>query len=84
MTDEKKGLTEEQEKKCREATQQAIKEILDDAGNAAYVKGAVAHFIAGLQAEGKTLKPEEYAVNGVFIGYSLCLMNKGGGIDGNT
>lgn len=78
------GLTKEQEAKCSEATQQAIKEILEDVGSAAFIKGAVAHLIAGLQAEGKTLKPEEYAVQGCFIGYALCLMNKRGFSDGNT
>lgn len=80
----KKELTEVQIEQMKKLEAQALNELVNDKGNAAFLNGAIQQFINNLKTQNKECEPAAYMMSGAIIGYTLCLINRGGEGIGNS
>ncbi len=77
-------LTEQQIEHFRRLNAQAMKEVMTDKGNIAFLNGSIKKFIDDLKEQNKECEPAAYMMSGAIMGYTLCLYNKGGEGDGSS
>ena len=77
-------LTEQQIEHFRRLNAQAMKEVMTDKGNIAFLNGSIKKFIVDLKEQNKECEPAAYMMSGAIMGYTLCLNNKGGEGDGSS
>lgn len=77
-------LTEQQIEHFRRLNAQAMKEVMTDKGNIAFLNASIKKFIDDLKEQNKECEPAAYMMSGAIMGYTLCLYNKGGEGDGSS
>lgn len=77
-------LTEKQIEHFRKLNAQAMKEVMTDKGNIAFLNASIKKFTDDLKAQNKECEPAAYMMSGAIMGYTLCLYNKGGEGDGSS
>ncbi len=80
----KEELTQKQIEEMKAFEAQALNELVNDKGNAAFLNGAIQKFTNDVKAQNKECEPAAYMMSGAIIGYTLCLINRGGEGIGNS
>lgn len=76
-------LTEEQIEQITKIQAYATNQIMSNKGNISFLQNAIDKFVQDLKEQNKECEPKAYMMAGAIIGYSLCLINKGGVESGN-
>ena len=69
-------LTEQQIEHLKKLNAQAVKEVMTDKGNIAFLNSSIKKFIDDLKEQNKDCEPAAYMMSGAIMGYTLCLYNK--------
>lgn len=77
----KTELTEKEIEEFRNVQAQAMNELLGDKGNVAFLHASINKFIEDMKTENRECEPAAYMMSGAVIGYTLCKLNNGGGVD---
>lgn len=69
-------LTEQKIEHFRRLNAQAMKEVMTDKGNIAFLNASIKKFIDDLNAQSNECEPAAYMMSGAIMGYTLCLYSK--------
>lgn len=79
----KEELTQKQIEEMKAFEAQALNELMLNKGNLAFLQNSINKFVEDVKTQNKECEPAAYIMSGAIIGYTLCLINKGGGADGS-